>query len=474
MGRKFITYNGVIVGNGGLTLLSTETDTPTPPSFTNTKSILLDGIDDYVDFNTTIVGTTFSISAWFKVANTTDLQPIVSTRENSISTSKGIDIYVQNNILTFRIYRNGGTSVTQAFTDLGWNHVLYVYEGTTLEGFLNGVSIGSVVGTYATGTQTLKAGIFVPSSAYAETNIDEVALFYTDESANASTIYNSGVPNDISSLSPVSWWRCGDGDTSPTLTDNGSGGNDGTMTNFTTFSTDVPTFNTKSILLDGVDDFCETASTYSELDGQSKMTVSAWIKAGTLSSQSYLFGIGGGTNLFQVAVRLQSISSTNARCWLYISQASNSRRSYADLIGIKNDGAWHHLLVCLDLTQPGFSEAAFFLDGSQLTTNGYYTPTALENSGTALAIGNRENPNTGLMVGNIDEFALWSGTDLRASAATIYNSGVPNDLNNNGLTAPTTWYRMGDGDTAPTLTDNGSGGNNGTMANFTTFSTDVP
>jgi hypothetical protein len=30
------------------------------------------------------------------------------------------------------------------------------------------------------------------------------------------------------------------------------------------------------------------------------------------------------------------------------------------------------------------------------------------------------------------------------------------------------------GDTSPTLTDNGSGGNNGTMVNFTTFSTDVP
>ena len=202
--------------------------------------------------------------------------------------------------------------------------------------------------------------------------------------------------------------------------------------------------NTKSLNFDGTDAYLEGASNYTELDGQSKMTVSAWIKAGTLSSSSYLFAIGGGTNLFQVAVRLQSISSTNARCFLYISQASNSRRSYADLIGIKNDGAWHHLLVCLDLTQPGFSEAAFFLDGSQLTTNGYYTPTALENSGTALAIGNRENPNTGLMVGNIDEFALWSGTDLRASAATIYNSGVPNDLNSNGLTAPNTWYRMGD------------------------------
>ena len=45
----------------------------------------------------------------------------------------------------------------------------------------------------------------------------------------------------LSDLSPLSWWRMGDGDTSPTLTDNGSGGNDGTMTNFSTFSTDVPT-----------------------------------------------------------------------------------------------------------------------------------------------------------------------------------------------------------------------------------------
>ena len=74
-------------------------------------------------------------------------------------------------------------------------------------------------------------------------NIDEVSIFNTELSASdVSTIYGTGVPNDILSISGlVSWWRCGDGDTSPTLTDNGSGGNDGTMTNFTTFSTDVPT-----------------------------------------------------------------------------------------------------------------------------------------------------------------------------------------------------------------------------------------
>jgi hypothetical protein len=73
-------------------------------------------------------------------------------------------------------------------------------------------------------------------------NIDEVSVYNSELSqSDVSAIYNGGVPNDISSLSPLSWWRCGDGDTAPTLTDNGSASNDGTMTNFSTFSTDVPT-----------------------------------------------------------------------------------------------------------------------------------------------------------------------------------------------------------------------------------------
>jgi hypothetical protein len=65
-------------------------------------------------------------------------------------------------------------------------------------------------------------------------------IWSSDQSANASAIGGT-IPTDLSTYNPISWWRCGDGDTAPTLTDNGSGGNDGTMTNFTTFSTDVPT-----------------------------------------------------------------------------------------------------------------------------------------------------------------------------------------------------------------------------------------
>ena len=36
---------------------------------------------------------------------------------------------------------------------------------------------------------------------------------------------------NLTDLNPIAWYRMGDGDTYPTITDNGSGGNDGTMTN---------------------------------------------------------------------------------------------------------------------------------------------------------------------------------------------------------------------------------------------------
>ena len=85
------------------------------------------------------------------------------------------------------------------------------------------------------------------ASSYAlpfDGNIDEVAYFTSELSASdVTTIYNSGVPNDISSLSPTGWWRMGDNDsgTGTTVTDQGSGSNNGTLTNSPTFQTNVPT-----------------------------------------------------------------------------------------------------------------------------------------------------------------------------------------------------------------------------------------
>jgi len=57
--------------------------------------------------------------------------------------------------------------------------------------------------------------------------VDEVAIWDTDESSNISSIYNSGSPFDLSTLTndPLHWWRMGDGDTFPFLLDSGNQNN---------------------------------------------------------------------------------------------------------------------------------------------------------------------------------------------------------------------------------------------------------
>jgi hypothetical protein len=74
--------------------------------------------------------------------------------------------------------------------------------------------------------------------------LDEISFFNSALSASDITsIYNSGVPADISTLNPVGWWRMGDNDggTGTTITNQGSASSiDGTLTNGPTFSTTVP------------------------------------------------------------------------------------------------------------------------------------------------------------------------------------------------------------------------------------------
>lgn len=241
--------------NGTMTNFSTfSTDVP-PNPFANTKSILLDGVDDYVDCGNPTslqITNTITLSAWVKMSSTSgQSQDCIISKDNG-STQRSYTLWGKTSFSSSPIAYiwNGGTNYSvQATTNIeddNWHHVMLVYVPSTslniyIDGVLEGSNTTSIPSSINNAIQNFHIGQFGNGTFKLNGNIDEVALWNSDQSANASTIYNSGVPNDISSLSPLSWWRCGDGDTSPTLTDNGSGGNDGTMTNFSTFSTDVPT-----------------------------------------------------------------------------------------------------------------------------------------------------------------------------------------------------------------------------------------
>jgi len=230
----------------------------TPP-FSNTKSILLDGIDDFVtmgdtlDFERTSV---FSISAWVKRDGAGAGFAVVSKMESS-GNYRGYLLYIDStNVVKFVLRsQNSPTSRlvvdgTSTITNTNWHHITMTYDGTSstsgvkiyIDGVSDTVNTSGTLSATTLNSSPFNIGARDSNSLFANATIDEVSVFNSELSASdITTIYNSGVPNDISSLSPVGWWRCGDGDTSPTLTDNGSGGNNGTMTNFSTFSTDVPT-----------------------------------------------------------------------------------------------------------------------------------------------------------------------------------------------------------------------------------------
>ena len=229
----------------------TSLGTAAAPSFTNTKSIELDGVDDFVLINNNSnidFASAFSFSAWFKTTDTSSTMAI---------TSNALKFMAQLHSPTTRIRcqifdGSGGVKNvdinSSGYNDGNWHHLAFTTDGLTTtnglkvyydgvltqQGTLNNSGIRTTTNNWQLGRHS--------TTFHYNGLLDELALFNAELSASDVTaIYGTGVPTSLASYSPVSWWRCGDGDTAPTLTDNGSGGNDGTMTNFSTFSTDVPT-----------------------------------------------------------------------------------------------------------------------------------------------------------------------------------------------------------------------------------------
>ena len=108
------------------------------------------------------------------------------------------------------------------------------------------------------------------------------------------------------------------------------------------------------------------------------------------------------------------------------------------------------------------------------TSSGSYT--AMENTSSDLRIATSEQ-NGFYLDGHIDEFAIFNIELSSAQATAIYNSGVVTNLEAHaGLQG---YWRMGDPTGAgvyPTITDNSSNSNNGTMTTMTSadITTTVP
>jgi hypothetical protein len=239
----------------------------------------------------------------------------------------------------------------------------------------------------------------------------------------------------------------------------------GALTGSTPFS------NTKSIsLVPGIDDYLDGSTTYSELNGTTKATWSYWVKP-TLGSTMVLSRVSNTTSTSAFVYMFYLFS--NGEIGAAIGDTTKRARTGSNVL---TDNVWSHILVCYDGTLSNGSKTKIFINGEDKTDSDSTTATSLINANYPLSIGRRDQTPTYYYDGFMDELAMWSSTDFRnqSDVDTIFNGGIPTNLNDNGLTAPTSWWRCGDGDASPTITDNGTSNYDLTMQNFSTFSTDVP
>ncbi len=480
-------------------------------------SLSFDGTGDYIDCTDISYfsgADRFTLSTWFKVDSSDDgsaNRDIISKGTLSAGTTSFL-LRKQKNSNGNKVqvaFDEGATnfySTTQIQNDI-WYHVIIVYKGyesnnaDRLNIYVDGVDVtasytNTVPTTLVSSTQPLRIARWASGTDFYG-NIDETAIWQSAlTDAQVLQVYNNGIPNDITSLSPNYWWRLGENayfdnnsfivPNSITGAPNGTGSGSitsmisadapGTYANgigtnldiidrvgeaalstsnsqsYNMIPSDISPYvpeyvgttiaNAASMTFDGVDDYFN-AGNISSLQGASVFTISSWIKVDSTGANR-IFGSWNAT-------------SSSSRI---IGFAVNSNNTL--LLQISNDGTvfqqryststiplntWKHVAVT-------FSSGAisFYIDGVKETPSAF-TITQLYNISSNYFIGALQPvPNSSFyMDGQIDEVAIFNYA-LTADQVkfdiyepTKSGTGLTANLDNNpNLTAPVAWYRMGD------------------------------
>ena len=284
--------------------------------------------------------------------------------------------------------------------------------------------------------------------------VDEVAIWDSAlSSSDITDIYNSGTPVDLTSYSPNGWWRMGDNDggTGTTITDQGSGGNDGTLTNGPTFSTNVPgpLTNNYSVKTDGTNDQLQLPSGLPGSGNRlgitgSAFTICFWMKiTGTIPPRVNFF--------YNSSIQIR----TRTDGFRFYTSGANKHH-----IHTITAGTWYFLALSCDGTNHTSYVKSASDDLSATVVGNSFTPTGYATFGPSCNA-------------NYDEFATFNSALSASDISNIYNSGVPGDLS--GYATLAGHWRMGDSDggTGTTITDE-MGGEDITLANGAFIDTDIP
>ena len=357
------------------------------------------------------------------------------------------------------IAANNASDVNIPYEDV-WVHYCITRNGTTqndIKLYVNSYLVTSSKSEpfgavdYTTNTTILNLGAAPAQSLFSEGELSNISTFSSAfTQAQVNTLYNSGQPSaDISSLSPVNWWKL---DTiGTTITDNGSAGNNGTNTDVTAATTDVKTsdlnipvngvsttlpstalqqsdlqfdspYSNYSLSFDGASDYLQSASS---IDLGINSTISIWFKPSTTVGN---YGILIGESSYSNSVLLYP-SYLAGSSWIRVTIGTNTQ--YYNINNI-TQGIWQNLV----LLRSG--------DTIDMYVNGVLKQTKTGFGTTVTTKFNSISGNSGYNLpgeGSVDEFSAWNSALTEAQLLKIYNNGRPNDIS---YLSPTSWYRLGE------------------------------
>lgn len=222
--------------------------------------------------------------------------------------------------------------------------------------------------------------------------------------------------------------------------------------------------NDLSVLFDGVDEYVNIDTVLTALASTTVGTWSFWIKPVDATPSAVEMPL--------------SFSDTSANAYLHFLINTNGRIQYISRIAAEikcslrtdvaafSDGVWSHFALVQDGVSPvlyvnGVAVAQTFIVSTDKTWWFNDDPN-LDNG----RIGDSNRNNLGEVLhfnGNIDEVIFVNRALTQPQIADIYNLGVPKG--ENAIANGVSLFKMGDGDTFPTLTDN-IGDNDATMVNM--------
>ena len=436
-----------------------------------------------------------TLSCWMKSSNTGANRKLLtkddgSTRSFQINTNHA-------SIGPYTYFWLGGGTIKSVSTgtpnqivDGNWHHVVSVFKsGEYIRMYIDGVQAGNT-GVTETTLDSSTANFLIGSNGWSGTvgidgNVDEVAVWssaLTDAQVNQ--VYNNGRPGDLSSLSPVSWWRLGEDaffvNNNITIPNQISGGPTGTGSGTQTamLSADAPQsygggYGVGLAVTDKIGDAPEsTANSLSynmipdnrhpytpsyvpaKVDNAFSMSFDAasdnymLVPGSAFSASASDFSISfwyfrssnpsGHETVIYKANNFEIYQHSNGQAfWTYFGVVSSNTNKIPIVL---ND--WKH--VCYVVTSTGFKG---YQNGSLVAENTFSSTPNYGGASNSMYFGGQQSVKHSNM--KLDEIAFFDyALTPKQIKEDIYNAsttGKTADLSNNSnLTAPVAWYRMGD------------------------------